>query len=342
MPSLFGANVAGAPCIECRKGLLGSSLRCSECNEGVHLTCSGLPLMSLVRLATTRATFACSSCIKGKAGDRYSDVLEEIKKSLEEEKLHNKSPNVLSQPGDHSSGKTADDSAEDLERDASESWAGVDCSQREAKEMPGVSAGVADQGKREGDKDSVRLSVVEKTRLCRYYKAGSCKFGWRGEGCKFEHPKKCFKYIRFGGNTPKGCRDNKCPYFHPPLCRLVEAGKTCGRDRCRYFHRRAAQAKNTRQRTDARAASQKENRKMRSYAEVAAPVRGAPRLPIDEELPGRERIPNISRGATLSGAQLDFQLLQEQMARMERQLRHLMDGGGGSSRSQRCSCLRET
>ena len=26
----------------------------------------------------------------------------------------------------------------------------------------------------------------------------SCKFGAKGENCKFEHPKKCFKFIIFG------------------------------------------------------------------------------------------------------------------------------------------------
>ena len=47
------------------------------------MDCSGLPLMSLVPLATMRASFVCRSCIKAKAGDKLPDVTNEIKKILE-------------------------------------------------------------------------------------------------------------------------------------------------------------------------------------------------------------------------------------------------------------------
>ena len=86
MPSYRNTEIAGAPCTECRRGLLGSSLRCTDCSEGAHLICSGLPLVALICLATTRAPFVCSACTKSKAGEKLADVTEEIEGILEQER----------------------------------------------------------------------------------------------------------------------------------------------------------------------------------------------------------------------------------------------------------------
>ena len=61
--------------------------------------------------------------------------------------------------------------------------------------------------------------ATSKTKICRFYKNGNCKFGLKGKECKFTHPKMCRKYTQHGTNKQRGCNlGRKCKDFHPKMC----------------------------------------------------------------------------------------------------------------------------
>ena len=355
MPSYFNASIAGAPCVECRRGLLGSSLRCADCGEGVHFVCSGLPLMSLVRLATTRASFVCGACVRVKAGDKLKEVTEEIERFVEQEKASKKKL-CNSRGADESQSATGEESpipasqARSSQVDVSslglggdDSWAGGTQSQAGETQISELPPGVArtsdasscgdGSGNRQRNKPKSKSPIIDSSSggretktgaigICRYYESGSCKHGGKGEGCKYAHPKKCFKFIRFGNDKYKGCGGNKCDFFHPPLCRLTEAGKTCTRKKCKFFHRKVQVAKNVKA----------------TFKEDQQTTRDSPSATRAEEVSGRDALSASRRVAmaengtpeqVMTGGseswQVNFRLLQDQIRRIERQLGYLLD-----------------
>ena len=179
---------------------------------------------------------------------------------------------------------------------------------------------------------------MPKRGICKYYKSGSYKFGQRGEGCDFTHPRKCFKYMKFGGNPDRGCMKKDCEYFHS-LCRLIEAGKPCKREKCRYLHRKGPHTKTKRTEVSFRTSSKAKQQPVpKTYTNVDRTY-GVPSVTSAD-----------SRGtfAQAAGAQcatpppntfqLDFRLLQQQMACMERQINYILDMRDSSGRPRKCIC----
>ena len=73
--------------------------------------------------------------------------------------------------------------------------------------------------------------------VCKYYMRRECRHGKRGDGCDFEHPNMCFKFIQ-RGERPGGCTKGKnCKYLHPPLCRGSKENRmVCTRLKCKFYH----------------------------------------------------------------------------------------------------------
>ena len=73
--------------------------------------------------------------------------------------------------------------------------------------------------------------------ICRKYTAGTCRYGIRGEKCKYSHPEACRALLRYGQWKPQGCKKGEeCEWFHP-ICREALTKDFCTRgDRCRYQH----------------------------------------------------------------------------------------------------------
>ena len=84
-----------------------------------------------------------------------------------------------------------------------------------------------------------------KRKLCKFYLHKKCKYGINGNGCSFDHPKKCFKFVRDGTNKKGGCNKGKdCNYFHPPLCKSSLKGGYCDKSECRFFNIRGTKFRN--------------------------------------------------------------------------------------------------
>ena len=80
----------------------------------------------------------------------------------------------------------------------------------------------------------------EPRRICKFYIRGKCKFGstgTRGGTCRFEHPEPCKPFSQHGA-TSRGCQNDRCPLWHPPLCRRSTNYRKCFRQDCHFWHLR--------------------------------------------------------------------------------------------------------
>ena len=313
------------------------------------MDCSGLPLMSLVRLATTRASFVCSSCIKAKAGEKLPDVTNEIKVILEQERAsktklkpagepqQTKIQEPPSSPASLVLGTQAE--SESLTTSAASGWDAPMQAQQTGVESSGQKSPTS-RGQTGSRKTRERRRRAEKKdSVCKYYGRGTCKHGQKGEGCHYSHPKKCIKFMRFAREEGRSCRDKSCTYYHPPLCRLNESGRLCTREKCKFFHRKAVAAKFSKQRVPKKP-TQNQQQLPRSYVEAA---RGA--LSSSAFSSAVEKMDSLSSGSgnnhartTDDYSQMDFRLLQEQMTRMEKQLRYLLDVRDRHTETRGCLC----
>ncbi len=101
----------------------------------------------------------------------------------------------------------------------------------------GSSSQIAEEeGKETSNKES--WETVNR-KVCPKYKRGECNFGAKGEGCKFQHPKKCKHFAKYGSIKfhPRGCKyDSKCKYLHPQLCKNALQAQLCLNRHCRLVH----------------------------------------------------------------------------------------------------------
>ena len=166
----------------------------------------------------------------------------------------------------------------------------------------------------------------EKRAVCRFFKMGTCKYGQKGIECQYAHPKKCFRYARYGADERKGCNSKDCQFYHPPLCRALEAGRSCSTKNCRFFHRKSALASAKRAtKARVRGEGQQPSRPSgpsRSYADVAT-TRSTGRINHQREMTDQS-VGSPAVGG-VGGWHSDFQLLQGQLQRMERQVQYLLD-----------------
>ena len=72
----------------------------------------------------------------------------------------------------------------------------------------------------------------KKKEICRFYKSGYCKYK---KDCKYEHPKICRNFEKFGYKDG-GCKARNCDQgLHLNLCKFFMRGE-CKKERCSWFH----------------------------------------------------------------------------------------------------------
>ena len=201
---LLSSDSAEQLCLVCGGKLVECAVKCGDCKKAAHLECTELPLYHLVRLASSRTAFACSTCVRGNAKINYTDLeaeLQHLRRVQPSEVTQTESntsapplsqiPSTIDILGDHEnnerekSGKTND--ASDIVSDM----------------LQDVRHARSKQGKR------------QRKAVCQFHKMSSCKHGKAGRDCNYEHPKKCFTYIKFGSNPEKGCREEKMSSIIP-------------------------------------------------------------------------------------------------------------------------------
>ena len=79
--------------------------------------------------------------------------------------------------------------------------------------------------------------LLEDTPVCKHYKNNTCRFGMKGRGCEFGHPKRCTKLMNYGTKTGKGCNLGKnCNDFHPKMCSMSISKGECFDTGCKLCH----------------------------------------------------------------------------------------------------------
>lgn len=78
--------------------------------------------------------------------------------------------------------------------------------------------------------------------ICKNYVNGQCPHGmsgktlYKGEVCRFTHPKRCRKYCTYGPHSEFGCNSKDCEYFHPTLCKYSVQNHLCTNLNCKFVH----------------------------------------------------------------------------------------------------------
>ena len=154
-------------CTSCKGELTDSALKCKNCNEYTHLSCSSVPKYMLIRFSIAQASYICPSCVKIKdlGGDeeKYSEEATKIAEIIaKESSLVSKAAEVANKSNSEiPTDLTTNDNSDPNSQNGAE-------------------------------------STTTKKPTCRYYLRNSCKHGRKGATCKFDHPKLCFKFIKNG------------------------------------------------------------------------------------------------------------------------------------------------
>ena len=196
-------------CIGCMGDLSDSALKCGHCQAHVHLRCSGLPDYLLIRLAVTQSSYSCLICVKLKdmKGDEasYSAELTKINETIAKE------ISIIDQENNNDSEESGNN---------------------------GDEAGSTQRSSQTNQDNSNGLQPVITTQraVCKFYLQKSCKYGRKGDGCSYSHPKLCYSFIK-RGDRRGGCKKgNQCAFVHPKLCRRALETRICTNQKCRMYH----------------------------------------------------------------------------------------------------------
>ena len=210
-------EVNGEPrpvCSRCMSVVATAALKCKSCSVMIHLRCSELPEYQLVRFAYTQAQYVCSSCVKTKDMDEehYDEEVTKVRELMAKEES-------LIQQTDKDANE--DESAQ------------IDGAQDDSAALP--------LSNNENGKDN----AVDPSKVCRHFVNRSCKHGPKGDGCRFDHPKLCRYYTKFGDKRG-GCKKGEgCRFYHPKLCWQAARGHVCNRKNCKFLHPYGLKPKNS-------------------------------------------------------------------------------------------------
>ena len=197
-----------------------------------------------------------------------------------------------------------------------------------------------------------KSSQTRKEDICRYYKRGTCRHGWngaKGEGCQFEHPKMCFKYLKNGTHRIGGCtKKSKCLYYHPPLCKNSMAKRECANERCKFMHLKGTlKGPNEREiESNGNKATYGENAKSRftsNYShQRSTPQQSENKEPVNgRHGPAPKRNEAVSETARMNdnfGQVGPFLELQKQILSIQQQVQSLMVNPGLMHHQTNCRC----
>ena len=239
-PAVTGLLGVDEVCNSCMAKLDTGALKCSKCQNLIHLSCSGLPEYQMVRFAVSQAQYLCMRCCKTDTGEqKYEDELMNIKDLLDREKLLIVPP--VSDP--------------EPQPDPNEGPEQLDCVVPFSSLLNMNAVANSDRRRSEGRNDNsdhnnnvndsvtVPLSrppgetvmTIPPPPICKFYTRRECQHGRSGKNCKFSHPKICPSFSR-NGDRRGGCtKGRSCQEFHPKVCRESLEKKECSRNKCRFL-----------------------------------------------------------------------------------------------------------
>lgn len=260
------------PCRICHDHC-NTGIRCSDCLMWIHYKCSEVTTYVLVNLIKSNRKFTCLDCTK-KNYPNYDELAAEIEKyKLEEcdtrettgtqQKLkENGIPQAITpvqtisrttkctnQPWLHKAASMGDldkysysDKVKYIKPTPTSTISPSQKQKDSNKHRHGSRANTTARTNNATRSESAVPSPsdpVESShkKICRYYRKGGCKYGIKGEGCSYSHPKSCPKLFRHGLDKKLGfTMGSKCTYFHPTICRNSIRSLKCFNENCRFPH----------------------------------------------------------------------------------------------------------
>ena len=245
MPALTTTASDNTICSSCMNELEEMALRCKNCHCYIHLRCSNLPEYMLVRLMNTQNSFSCNKCVRTKEmpEEKYDEDFGKVQALMAKEE------SLITHLNREAEDTFLDSNSELLPNNVIENQSVISVTpdgnqtllnnstitimenrivNTAAPLPPNVPTG-------ELDGQNVRETPLPNKPTCKFYLRRCCKHGRKGEACKFDHPKLCFKYIQHGDKR-NGCKNgNKCNFVHPKLCDSYKSGR-CAREKCNSYH----------------------------------------------------------------------------------------------------------
>ena len=209
-----------------------AGLQCIRCDRVAHMECFNKDE------ATLRTTimygkdlvYICNLCNNGVIKEKViKDHMKTKKRKQTEvgaaEKTVEPAPETSEIPNPFSdSDESTDEDDTNEDEEAATRWA-----KRQKKAT----------NKKENAKNKAKTNEVQETEaesekpMCIHFRNNRCKFGLKGEGCKFYHPKRCNK--KWKGEAG-GCKNANCKLFHGKLCKGSLQSKVCLKENCTYLH----------------------------------------------------------------------------------------------------------
>ena len=191
---LLSSDSAEQKCLVCSGVLSECAIKCGDCKRAAHLECTQLPMYHLVRLASSRTAYTCIGRVRGNTKVNYTEFEAELQhfRRLQSSEVaqaaHHPSAPTLSQIP-----STAGDLEGDGEQQNAQRYNESDDTPECARSRPSSTGRIG----------RPLQEVCQRKPICRFYKAGTCKHGKARIGCKYDHPKKCLAYIRFGSKRER-------------------------------------------------------------------------------------------------------------------------------------------
>ena len=214
----------GKSCIICQKECIFECLKCENCNEYTHITCSALPQHHVVLYYNSRIHHSCENCIKAKLNDKYDQQFAWVTSIIERE-----------------NGAVAKSSQvnEEIDQELQNNISGANlgnCNNPVPHDKDTVPQ-VKDTACQPQINDTVPQIKIKVNKICHYYKQTICKYGRDGNNCPYTHPLICPAYQAYGPNPTNGCeKGTECEFYHPMICKSSAEKSECYNRRCRKLH----------------------------------------------------------------------------------------------------------
>ena len=243
-------------CLKCDKLLIKVGVYCHLCKKGLHLHCSDCTIQTLAKLKLSRCQYTCGYCLVDMQPN-ISDTKKEINNLLAEEiqKVLGKTSDGTTvfhwafegvRPVRHQELQTVEtrvDEPDPTPDPQTELTNNLQACPRVASAPPHLTPRRGAENPHSSHQTGVtnnRLGAtqINKT-ICRDFIMKKCKYGRFGkEGgiCENNHPKLCFRFLRYG-TLPQGCvKGQDCRFYHPKLCYQFNRRKECKRENCPFYH----------------------------------------------------------------------------------------------------------
>lgn len=235
------------PCGMCQEHC-ATGIKCNNCLMWVHYICTEMPTYALITLKTSNRKFTCQSCTRNNHAD-YENIHKEIVQCrIAEQEIMKKSKHKSQDDTEANNYTRAELTAQpplQIENSHDSALSQVLVSQQvsqthgdtpediDLSQVPGSHQLTQTHAQKEVQK----VSKQKSERICKFYSIGACRYGRKGTGCNFAHPRVCLKFMKHGYDERVGCKlGRRCEDFHPKICKFSLQKKECTSMECNFLH----------------------------------------------------------------------------------------------------------